>query len=473
MNTDIQIDTEAGGGRRDQIYRQLRAAILDGRLTDGEPLPPTRELARRLSVSRNTVSSAYDLLAAEGFLLARTGAGTFVRAGAARQQRPHSEPRARLMVNEVWDVLPPAPAAFETSFEFDFRAGIPDLARFPFDTWRRLSSEQLRASNADVLTYGEPAGDPALRAAITRHVSVSRGLTVDPDDVVVTNGAQQAFDLVARVLLRPGDTVAVEDPGYPAPRLIFATHGMRVAGVPVDSEGIVVDAIPADARLVFVTPSHQCPLGMAMSLERRLELIAWARRVDGVIVEDDYDSEFRYGGRPLEPVHSLDDDGRVCYVSSFSKLLFPALRLGFLIVPASVRAPVRKAKQLTDWHSDGPAQATLARFMADGGFARHVKRMRRAYHERHDLVTEILHAEFDGMLSPVPSAAGLHVSALGEAGEAFVREVRAAGIRLYTVESMAVGKPAVTGLIFGYGAIPAERIGPGMRRVRDLLRKRG
>lgn len=284
--------------------------------------------------------------------------------------------------------------------------------------------------------------------------------------VVVTAGAQQTTDLVGRVLLRPGDVAAVEDPGYPPPRLVLAARGVRVAPVPVDSAGIVVSAIPAEARLVYVTPSHQYPLGLSMSLERRLELLDWAERHDAVLVEDDYDTEFRYTGRPLEPLHSLDSRGRVVYVGSFSKVLSPALRLGFLVAPPSLVPALVKARYLTDWHAPNVEQAALAAFMAEGGFARHVRRMRKVYRERHELLSALV-GEFP-FLTLLPSSAGLHVSAVSPSDlSPLVRRARHAGVRLYSLGDFAVGERR-HGLVFGYGAVATERIGPGLARLRAL-----
>jgi GntR family transcriptional regulator/MocR family aminotransferase len=472
---DVHIEFSGGRGHRDEIYRQLRAAILDGRIREGESLPPTRELARRLAISRTTVSAAYDRLTAEGFLAAKVGSGTFVRAGAGRHLTPPpGEPVASLRGTAVWDDVPRAPRGFAPSPEFDFRAGVPDVSRFPFAAWRRLVAAQVRISNADLMTYADPGGHPALREAIARHVGVSRDVRAAPADVLVTSGAQQALDLVARVLLKPGDVAAVEDPGYPPPRLLLHTLGVRTAAVPVDSEGLVVDALPDDCRVVYVTPSHQYPLGVSMSLARRLELLAWAERHDAAIVEDDYDTEFRYTGRPLEPLYSLDTGRRVLYVGSFSKVLSPALRLGFLVAPPSLRDVLTKAKYLTDWHSAAPAQAVLAEFIDEGGFAAHIRRMRREYQTRHDLVAAILKRDFAGMLDVIPSSVGLHLSAFGHGDSAAVRRAaRQAGVTLYSLGDFAVEKPTTAGFVFGYGAIAADRIEAGLCRLREVMADKG
>ena len=466
---EIHIDLSGSRGHRAEIYRQIRAAILDGRIRAGEALPPTRELAQRLSVSRTTVSAAYDRLTAEGFLAGRVGAGTFVtaRPGTAPPDPPGAADGVRPLPE--WDAVPRPPASFASPPEFDFRPGVPDLTRFPFDTWRRLVTQRLRAGQADLLTYGDARGYPALREELVRHLGVSRDVRAVPAQVVVTAGAQQTTDLLARVLLRHGDLAAVEDPGYPPPRLVLGAHGVRVAPVPVDDEGIVVTAIPPGTRLVYVTPSHQYPLGLAMSMERRLELLAWAERAGAVIVEDDYDTEFRYTGRPLEPLHSLDSRGRVVYVGSFSKVLSPGLRLGFLIAPPTLAPALAKAKYLTDWHAPNLEQAALAAFMAEGGFARHIRRMRKVYRERHELLSTLLARDFADVLTPLPSTAGLHLSALAEHDlRPVVRRARHAGVRLYSLGDFSVDSGR-HGLIFGYGAVQTDRIEPGLARLRKSM----
>jgi len=465
---EVHIDLSGSRGHRAEIYRQIRAAILDGRIRAGDALPPTRELAQRLSVSRTTVSAAYDRLTAEGFLAGRIGAGTFVTARpGARAPEPAAAEGVRPLPE--WDAVPAPPGPFAPSPEFDFRPGVPDLTRFPFEAWRRLVTQRLRAGQADLLTYGDPRGLPALRAELVRHLGVSRDVRAAPEQVVVTAGAQQTTDLIARVLLRPGDLAAVEDPGYPPPRLVLGTLGVRVAPVPVDDEGIVVSAIPPGTRLVYVTPSHQYPLGLAMSLERRLELLAWAERAGAVLVEDDYDSEFRYTGRPLEPLHSLDSRGRVVYVGSFSKVLWPGLRLGFLIAPPTLAPALAKAKYLADWAAPNLEQAALAAFMAEGGFARHIRRMRKIYRSRHELISSVLERDFADVLTPLPSTAGLHLSALAEQDLGpLVRRARSVGVRLYSLGDFSVGAER-HGLVFGYGSVPTDRIEPGLAKLRELM----
>ncbi|MFI5607894.1 PLP-dependent aminotransferase family protein [Amycolatopsis sp. NPDC051903] len=460
---DFHVTLAGRGDLGTRIYREVRDAILDGRLRSGERLPPTRELATHLSVSRNTVAVAYDRLTADGFLTGRVGSGTFVAADLPSRGGRAAPAGDAIRPREVWRALPPLETAGEPP-EYDFRVGIPDARLFPLQTWRRLLSAELRVTGS--AQYSHPAGHPGLRAAIARHVGLSRSVRADADDVLVTQGAQQALDLLCRVLLAPGDRVAVEEPGYRIARLLFRSHGADVAGVPVDREGLRVDALPARTRLVYVTPSHQFPLGSPMSLARRTALLDWAERAGAVVVEDDYDSEFRFSDRPLEPLQSLDRAGRVAYVGSFSKTLVPALRLGFLVAPRSLRDALQHARQLSDWHGDPAAQGALARFLDEGLFARHIRKATREYAARHERITELLRERFAGLLTPVPSAAGLHLCALSEVDvEAVAAQANRVGVGVQTLAGLC-GEPAPRGLALGYGSIAPEKIEPGLAALR-------
>ncbi|MDQ0377003.1 MocR-like pyridoxine biosynthesis transcription factor PdxR [Amycolatopsis thermophila] len=463
---DLHVSLTGRGDLVAQIYRQLRDAIADGRLRPGERLPPTRELARDLAVSRNTVAAAYDRLTAEGLLTGRVGAGTFV-AGTA-PGRPRHAPAGVLAARRIWDTLPdPIPVAHPV--RHDFRVGAPDVRLFPVQTWRRLVSQSLRGREIPA-GYGDPSGHSGLRAAVARHLGIARSVHASAEDVLVTQGAQQALDLVVRVLVEPGDRVAVEDPGYPPARRLLRSLGARVTGVPVDGEGIVVDRIPRDARLVHVTPSHQFPLGTPMSPARRAALLEWASRRDAVIVEDDYDSEFRFAGRPLDPLQSLDRAGRVVYIGSFAKTLLPMLRLGFLVAPAALRPALLKAKQLTDWHGDLVTQAALARFLDEGLLTRHVRKATREYAARHELITRILDRDFGDWLRLVPSAAGLHVCARSAVD---MSTVRAPGVAFDSLHTYYGDLPPEQGIALGYGAISLDDIPAGLRALRDAFRAAG
>ena len=276
------------------------------------------------------------------------------------------------------------------------------------------------------------------------------------------------------MLLEPGDVVAVEKPGYLPPKQLFKALGARVIGVPVDSEGLVVEALPAEARVVYVTPSHQFPLGVAMSLSRRRALLAWAERNNAVVVEDDYDSEFRFGGRPLEPLQTLDTTGRVVYVGTFSKTLLPALRLGFMIVPPSLREAANKAKYVTDWHTATIAQSALAQFIDEGAFARHIRKVGRTYSERHEMLTSEIKRNFGDYLDLVPSSTGLHVAAY--ARRASVDDIDAIASRAFdlgvAIQSFPLEGEPQAGIMLGYGAIETARIAEGLRRLRRCFDER-
>jgi GntR family transcriptional regulator/MocR family aminotransferase len=467
---DLQINLVGRKGIGREIYSQLLLAIQEGRLEPGRRLPPTRELARRLKVARTTVALAYDRLAGEGLLVSRVGAGTFVKQRRVQAIADAQHQESPLSPKQGWADVPVAfiRKLFASRFEFDFRTGIPDVSAFPHARWRRLMARHLHPSKAST-GYGDPAGHPALRAAIARHIWLSRGMEVDPESVTVTNGTQQALDLITKILVERGDRVAVEDPGYPPAWRLFRAIGARVEPVPVDNEGLTVSALPSDTRLVYVTPSHQFPMGVTMSLERRAALLEWARRANAVLVEDDYDGEFRFGDRPLEPLRALDTTGRVIYVGSFSKSALPSLRLGFLITPTSLTAAIRAAKYLSDWHTIWAVQGAFADFIEEGWYARHVRRMRREYEGRHSAVVNGLDSHFRTLVKVAPSAVGLHVCALAtqlSPSEIHSAVTRAVDVGVDELARYSVGQP-VSGLLFGYGAIPAARIDEGLRRLKD------
>jgi GntR family transcriptional regulator/MocR family aminotransferase len=465
---DLHIRLDGTGPLARQIYDQIRSAILDGRLARDARLPPTRELAQRLEVSRNTISIAYEWLVAEGLLAGRKGAGSFVTAEATAHRAQRREAVA-IRHRPVWDSLAP-PETNNVSARFDFGVGMPDATLFPYDSWRRLLARQIRASRLRS-DYGDPRGHAGLREAIARHVGVNRGVTAGADDVVVTNGAQQAFDLIARVLIQQGSKVAIENPGYPPVRMLFESMDARVVPIPVDASGLDVAALPNDVRLVYVTPSHQFPMGMPMSHARRAALLAWAEQRNAVIIEDDYDSEFRFGGRPLDTLHSTDPHGRVIYVGSFSKSLLPSLRLGFLIAPPSLRAPLRAASQVAGWFVQAPAQAALAAFIDNGLLARHVRKMRRIYAERHDQILHTLETDFADWLRPIQAVTGIHIAAtLRSRNRSQERELAACAaandLSFDRLSNYWFAGRTQPGIVLGYGGIATSKIEEGLRRLR-------
>ena len=467
---DLVVDLDNRGQRTTAVYRALLDAVRSGRLEPGEQLPATRALATDLGVSRTTVATAYDRLVAEGILTARVGAGTFV-ADAARPVRP---PRrgTDLAPRPGWSLTPHPTSGSRPKPAHDFRVGIPDARLFPFDTWRRLVTAELRVGAHDLGTYADPAGHLPLREAIARQLALSRGVTAVADEVLVTYGTQQALDVVTRVLVSPGDVVAVEEPGYPLARDVFASYGARVVPVRVDGEGLVVEDLPPSTRLVFTTPSHQFPYGPPLSLDRRRALLDFAGRHRCAVIEDDYDSEFRFTERPMETLHSMDDAGRVLYLGSFSKSLVPGLRVGYLVAPEPLQAALRAALQLSVGYVAVPEQAALARFLSDGLFARHLRKARAAYGERRALVLEAVHGPLSDHLELVPCQAGLHVTTtlrdLRVDDTEVVRRAAEQGLVIEALSSYTVAG-APRGIVMGYGAADTASITPGLARLAEIL----
>lgn len=458
-----------------EIYRQTRRAIVGNMLRPGDFLPASRELARTLNVARATVVIAYERLEAEGFIQSKQGAGTFVSTWQSPVRKPPEELRRRaLEPRPVWETIP-LPTAFDQPAEFDFRTGLPDASLFPHKHWRRLIAQALRADEVGASrSYRSPAGHPDLRGSIARHIGVSRGISAAAEDVIITNGTQQAIDLLARVLLAPGDRVAVEDPGYEAPRRAFEAAGIRVIGIPVDDQGLVVDALPAGIKAVYITPSHQYPLSVTMTLARRRALLDWADRNGAAVIEDDYEGEFRFEGRPLEALQTLDTAGRVVYVGSFSKTLLPTLRLGFVLVPSNLRAAMQKAKYISDWTTSTLEQAALSRLIEDGSFVRHVRKTGKIYGARHQLIAEMLASDFADHLELIPSTTGLHLTALARSASlediaAVTVRAAAIGVQVHRLSSFAVGQSARAGLVLGYGAVATDRIEEGLQRLRTCF----
>ena len=474
---DLSLDLPASGSRRigRELHRQLRMAIVGGRLQPGLRLPSSRDLARSLDVSRNTVISAYDLLMSEGYVHAAGRAGTrvadFLPARPRREAAP-DRPDARLA--PAWRrPFRLIPTGAPENCRYDFTVGLPDAASFPFPIWRRLSARALRAAAKLRLEYGDPQGRRALRQAIAGHVSFARAIACAADDVVVTAGAQQAFDLRARILVTPGKTtVAIEEPGYPPLRNALNAAGAKIVSVAVDDEGLCVDRLPSAAKVVCVSPSHQFPLGVHLSLARRAALLEFARAHKAVIIEDDYDGEFRYAGKPLDALQTLDRGACVFYVGTFSKSLFPDLRLGFVIAPPWARAVLVGAKQLTDWNAPAVAQDTLAAFIIEGHLARHVRKMRKLYGERHEILQHSLRRFCGGQLKVVGIGAGLHLAGYLDASiraAALIDRARTVGLALDPIQRFAAIDRRADGIVFGYGAIESGRIDEAIRTLAGLL----
>jgi GntR family transcriptional regulator / MocR family aminotransferase len=468
-----------------QLYFGIRGAILDGRLRPGLRLPSTRALAAELGVSRNTVLAAFEQLAAEGYLDGRTGAGSYVsrrlpeetlNARVPRPARGHggsaapgpSARGARLAgLGRNW--TRPRP----------FAPGVPELAQFPFEEWARLLARRWRRPRTDFLVGGEPAGYRPLRVALADHLSSARAVACEAEQVIVTSGTQQALDLVTRVMLDPGDPVWVEEPGYPVTAAALIAAGARLVPVPVDDEGLAVAAgraLERQARLICISPSHQYPLGVTMTLKRRLELLEWARTADAVVLEDDYDSEYRYAGRPLAALQGLDRDGRVIYLGTLSKVMFPGLRIGYMVVPAHLVDAFLAVRSLIDAHPSSIAQGALADFIAEGHLAAHVRRMRLLYGARQAALIEGVEKHLDGALTLQPAAAGMHLVgrlAPGLDDLAVSSEARALGVEVPPLSAFYRETPTERGLLFGYAGVgEVEMAGATERLARAIERAR-
>jgi GntR family transcriptional regulator/MocR family aminotransferase len=476
----LSLRAGGGGGLVRQLHAQLRGAILDRRLRPGAKLPSTRRVARAYGLARNTVIAAYELLVAEGYVLTRAGAKAEVADLSARP-RPSRQRAcaAGQLLNPYWRRAAPALAAF-TDYERGpgFRLGMPECRDFPFDIWRRLLTRALhRGSGSACLDYPASHGRPLLRAAIAQHVSFTRAVACSDHDVLVTHGAQQAFDLLARALVTPGRTrVAVENPGYPPLCAAMAAAGAQIVPVAVDEQGLRVDRLPDDVRAVYVTPSHQFPTGVPMSMARRTALLDFARTRGAVIIEDDYDGEFRYGERPLDALQTLDREASVFYVGTFSKSLFPALRIGYIVAPSWARPVLSSVKQCADTGGNAQLQEALGHFIVDGHLARHVRRMRRVYETRRQALLEMLTGELAPWLQALPSEAGIHIAARcvsRSSAPVIYAQARQHAPGSKPLRDFARGGEVDPGITLGFGCIEADAIRERLRGLaRALTRER-
>jgi len=492
----VPLDFSARAPLHRQIYDGVRAGILAGRFAANMRLPSTRVLAAELGVARNTVVLAFDQLVAEGYLSTRGGGGTRVRAAlpdsliSVRAARPDAR-----AVRETAQAKAPTPSHIPARWarimardpEFGtrrdgaivpFTLGMPAVDAFPAELWSRLTARRWRGGGV-FLGHAATAGDDALRNAIAAYVTSSRGARCTPEQIFIVSGAQQALDLAARVLVEPDDDVWIEDPGYAGARAALAGAGARVIGVPVDAEGMDVAAgerAAPHARLAYVTPSHQFPLGTIMSASRRLALLTWARRVGGWVLEDDYDSEFRYAGRPIPCLQGLDTErggaGRVLYIGTFSKTLAPALRLGYLIVPEELIDAFRVARAMAGGHAPTTDQCVLADFIGEGHYVRHVRRVRALCAERQQALLEAANEEIGGAMQLAPDAAGLHMVGWlreGASDEAATAAALREGVDVAPLSRYSPSKPTRGALLLGYAAFDEGAIREGVRRLARAL----
>src|SRR6266508_4749336 len=467
-----------------QLYTHLQTAVLTGDLKPGMRLPSTRALAILLNVSRHTVLNAYQQLLAEGYLDGMVGNGTFVarvlpdplltlpprkdlvETSLGEPNQPRFSEQATLQLTAPR--MPMAPPDGSGVSPRPFRFGVPALQAFPYKLWSRLLVRQARRLSASAFPYQPAAGILPLREAIAAHVMVSRRVHCTPEQIIIVSGAQAGLDLAARLLINTGDPVWIEDPGYLKARGAFLGSGAKIIPVPVDQEGLVVEAEIArapQARLVYLTPSHQFPLGVTLSLARRITLLDWARRADAHILEDDYDSEYHYTRRPLPALRALDNDGRVIYLGTFSKVLFPALRLGYLILPRHLVDAFRTVRNLIDTHPPMLEQAVLADFIVGGHLTRHLRKMRSLHAERR---AALLEAAREINLEIHPPEAGMHCIAwLPEGMDALslAREAAIQGIDIAPVSHFSIEPLARAGILLGYSDYSVEQIQDGVRRL--------
>jgi GntR family transcriptional regulator/MocR family aminotransferase len=488
----IDLDKASQTPLHRQLYDALRGAILDGRLVAGARLPSTRTLARELGVSRSTVVEAFRQLLAEGYIKSTVGSGTRVSA-----ELPEEALRARTSARLARDdtgrtrlarkekvlsrrgrLLTSAKATTSPDLGKPrvFRPGLPALDEFPSRTWSRITADIARHRPSTLLAYGPSAGYGPLRQAVAEYLAVSRGVRCEPEQVVVVSGSQQALYLAASILLDPGDEVWVEDPGYAGVRGALVGAGAKLVPVPVDEEGLDVDAgisAASRARMAYVTPSHQYPTGSVMCLARRLKLLDWAVEADAWLLEDDYDSEYRYSGRPLSSLQGLDEGGRVIYVGTFSKVLAPALRLGYLVAPPDLVDGFISARALSDRHPPTLEQAVLAEFIVEGHFARHLRRTRTLYATRQRALIEAAEKELTGVLEFRPARAGMHlVGWLSEGSDdRYVsRLAAAAGVEAPPLSAYSLGAQGKCGLVLGYAAFTEREISGGVAMLGEALR---
>ena len=484
--TPVVRDERNNGPIHRKIYESIRSSILNGAIRSGDRLPATRIFAAEYGVSRLTVVNAYEQLIAEGYLESKRGSGTFVAKalpetfltiahdqinGSKREGDPTRRLSAigRHLSLRSEDIL-----ANETATGFQpFQHGLVSLDDFPYPIWQKILSQVSRVPLRTLLQKNGALGYLPLREAVATHLRASRGVNCEPADTVITNGAQQALDLIARLFVGPDDVVWMDDPGYRGAFEAFGATGAKIYPVRTDGHGFDIKLAAKNhptAKVIYTTPSHQFPLGGSMSISRRLEILEWAEKHDALIIEDDYDSEFRYEGRPLASMQGLDRNGRVIYIGTFSKTIFSALRLGCMVVPTDLRPLFETARSITDSHSSLTDQVILAKFLNDGHFGRHLRRMRKLYAERQRVFLELASKHLD-WLEFEPSPSGMHLLGWlpeGISDQAISASMAERGVRAAPLSDYAIVKPKRTGLLFGYAGFSKKEMTTAFRRISDL-----
>jgi GntR family transcriptional regulator / MocR family aminotransferase len=486
LSFNISLDPTSAIPIYQQLYQELRLKILEGGIASGVRLPPTRVLGDALGISRNTVMVAYDQLRAEGYLEGHTGSGTFVS-----EELPDeilnvsnkigvisSVSKATHRLSRRGEILAntPVTAAIPSNRPIAFKTGRPDFEAFPFRIWSQLVSKYWRNPPRELLEYPDPAGYGPLRSIIADYLRAARGVRCGEDQVIIVSGSQQALHLASRLLLNEGDLAWIEDPGYLGARGVFLGAGVNLAPVPVDERGLDVAAGASSfpgAKLVYVTPSRQYPLGVTMTLARRLELLEWARQNDAMILEDDYDSEYRYSGMPLSSMQGLDAHGRVIYIGTFSKVLFPSIRLGYMVVPPDLVNAFASARALLDRGSPSVEQAVMAEFIAEGHFAQHIRRMRSLYAKRRTALVDAIRRDLGGMMEIGSIDAGMQLVLWLPAGlddTQMSRLIAGEGVDAQPISAFSIKSPERGGLLLGYTGVNEQEISEGIGKIAKALR---
>jgi GntR family transcriptional regulator / MocR family aminotransferase len=491
MDFTIALDNQSSLPLHRQLYEELRRLILAGKLQSGRRLPSTRGMAKSLGISRATVTQSYEQLLSEGYLQTVIGSGTFVCS-----QLPDDLLAAPLINSNTAMPAPPLvqlssyghnllktdylalnnPELSKQKSLISFQYGAPALAETPLKQWRQLLSRHYRLSNREMFDYASDSrGYLPLREAIASYLIQSRAVQCDADQVIIVSGSQQALELVTRILIEPGDEVAIENPSYLDAQRIFLTNGAKLLPIPVDESGIVVEKLldyaAAKIKLIYVTPSHQFPTGALMSLSRRLELLAWATQSGAMIIEDDYDSEFRYTGRPIPALQGLDR-GKVIYIGTFSKVLFPALRIGYLVVPKELVSVLTYAKRLTDRHSPMLEQQVLTDFINEGYLERHIRRMRKLYDQRRQVLIQALKKYFGNQVTILGENAGLHLMVQFHtdfSDQEVVAKAAERGVKLVTAQRYYLKNAGKSEFVIGYSNLSEEKISEGVFRLAQAL----
>jgi GntR family transcriptional regulator/MocR family aminotransferase len=468
-------------GRREPLYRQiyhsLRARILSGALDGGKRVPSSRDLADQLNVSRTVVLLAYEQLEAEGYLVGRSGSGTYVSRGLAEEKRVRATRAATRFELSHFGAFaaekaaePDFPERSSPEISYDFTYGEGDLWCFPFARWRRILMGHARPER-NTQGYGQADGTSKLHGAICAHLRRSRGVICDPPQVLIVSSPAQALDLVARVLIERGHRMAIEDPVCTGMREVLNAAGAHVTPVPVDGDGLIPGRLPSGARAVFVTP-HQFPTGAILSLARRRVLLDWAARENALIIEDDYDAEFGYQGQRIECLQGLDSDGRVIYIGMFSSTIFPTLRLAYLIVPQALIGVFSAAKRLCECHSESFEHNALAEVISSGLYERHLRRVRRRNVAARTVLLEAVHAHLGGRVAVTGDGAGAHVVLWLEGGvseQAVIAAAAARGVRISGVSRYFTERTPRPGILLGYSRLREAAIREGIKQLGAVI----